>query len=450
MKIKAYRWRQGTHVECFRDPVSQTLIGNRPLADRQREVFGRGGFEVAEVEDLEEIQDREFIVFLDRLYISWPLLKKALKAIRKVDVPVCCRMAMPRNAFTTLTQFTGEQSRVELDDGREAYLFGLYYFRLGSGDSVLAAMAEAGSVAVEPWLKTFTLPFSSRVPTMKDIEIPVTDQVAFEVTSWVHLWLANLYTILVELFGRLRSPAGVLSVLCRCILGLLTAWSLRPFKILVSMAGRLVFCGRGCRIHPTALVEASILGRNVEIGPMCVVRGSILGDNVTVMEQSTIDGSVIGDRVIINQQGMIECCVAYPEAVFNWMQAGIVGRRSFLGRLCRPLDMKFQGSIQVRHRGGLVDTGIPFLGCCIGHGALISSDTRILPGRAIPNDYKILSDYSRYVDEIDEGLPTDQLLLERDGKIGLRAETGSQTTRGEGEGHRREEAPPESDREDRS
>src|SRR5262249_7438457 len=153
------------------------------------------------------------------------------------------------------------------------------------------------------------------------------------------------------------------------------------------------------------------------IGPLCVVRGSILGDGVKIMEQSVVDASVLGNQVLINQQGMIKACVAYPEAVLSWMQAGLVGQRAFLGRLCRPLDMKYQGEVRVRHRHSLVNTGLPFLGCCIGHRAFISADSRLLPGRAIPNDYKILSDFRRYIDQVPDDLPTDWLLAERDGKL---------------------------------
>jgi hypothetical protein len=117
-----------------------------------------------------------------------------------------------------------------------------------------------------------------------------------------------------------------------------------------------VIRGAGCRIHPSAVVEACIIGRNVEIGPLSVVRGCLIADNVRIMEHCLVDGSVLGDGVMVNQQGMIRLCLAYPGAVFNYMQTGVVGRHAHLGSLARPLDMKMKGTIRVQHRGRLVDT----------------------------------------------------------------------------------------------
>jgi acetyltransferase-like isoleucine patch superfamily enzyme len=419
LRAKAYRWCLGTRIEALGDLAQEAPIGNRPLAQRQAEVFRRSGRTVEEVSDLSQIREPELLLFADRLYLSWPLLKRFLKAAEAVSggAAGCFQLALAESSFTALTAFTGEQPRLELPDGRNVCLYRLYLIRLGPNDSVLSVLERAQPVVVEPWIKSVTVPFSSRIPTMTDLEVPVTDSVAIELTSWVHLWLANLCFIGVWLLGLVRSPQGLAWLAWRALLGVAGAMSLRPFRLLTGIAGKLVRRGRGCRIHPSAVVEASILGRNVEIGPLCVVRGSILGDGVKVMEQSVVDASVLGDGVIINQQGMIKACVAFPEAVFAWMQAGLVGRRAFLGRLCRPLDMKYQGEVRVRHRGALVNTGLPFLGCCIGHGAFISADSRLLPGRAIPNDYKILSDFSRYIDEVPDGLPTDWLLLERDGRL---------------------------------
>jgi carbonic anhydrase/acetyltransferase-like protein (isoleucine patch superfamily) len=419
LRLKAYRWCLGSRIELLGDAAVDVPVGNVPLGERQREVFARGGAEVVDVEELGSIPDRELLLFADNLFVSWPLLRRFLRALASAPGTEAGvrQLGLRVSALTELTQFTGEQARIEDTPGGAAILFRLYHVRLGPQDSLLSALENAEPVVLDPWVKSITIPFSSRIPTMTDMRLPVTDAVALELTSWVHVWLANLLYIGVWLLGLLRSPQGLAWLLYRALLGLAGAFSLRPYRILTSIAGKLVVRGRGCRIHPSAVVEASVLGRGVEIGPLCVVRGSILGDGVQVMEQSVVDGSVLGDGVIVNQQGMIKVCVAYPKAVFSWMQAGLVGRRAFLGRLCRPLDMKYQGVVRVRHRGRLLSTGMPFLGCCIGHGAFISADSHILPGRAIPNDYKIMSDYTRYIDQVPDDLPTDWLLLERAGRL---------------------------------
>ena len=416
MQLKAYRWRRGVRLEGLGDLARDAPIGNRPLAERQREVFAAEGFAIADVDSPAEIRDREFLVFVDNLYVSPALLRTFLKARRR-EAPrtPCVQLAVADGPFTAFSQFAGEQPPVAAGS-RRGYRYGLYACRLESPSSI-AALDGAEPLLVDAGQRRLTLPFSSRLPTMSDLHVPVTDRVAFELTSWVHLWMANLTFIAVAFMGRVRSGRGLVWLAGRAALGALTAFSLRPYSIALSILGQWVVRGRGCRIHPSAVVEASILGRGVDIGPQCVVRGSILGDRVRVLEQSVVDGSVLGDDVLVNPQGLVKVTVAYPRAVFNWIQAGVVGESAFLGALCRPLDMKVEGEVRVRHRGRLVGTGLSFLGCCIGHRSFVSADSVIAPGRLIPNDHRIVSDDSRHIREVPEGLPIDGLLVDRSGRV---------------------------------
>jgi hypothetical protein len=412
MHRKAYRWRRGVRLEGLGDLARDAPIGNRPLAERQRETFAKHGFKVVDVDRPEEIRDREFLLFVDNLYVSPALLRRFLKAWRKRTRAPCVQLALAEGPFTAFSQFAGEQPAVEVGSAR-GYRYGLYACRLEAP----APLSAAEPLLVETGRRRLSLPFSSRIPTMSDLHVPVTDRVAFELTSWVHLWMANMAFIGVSFMGRVRSVRGLVWLAWRAALGVLGAFSLRPFTIALSILRRWVVRGRGCRIHPSAVVEASILGRGVDIGPQCVVRGSILGDRVRVLEQSVVDGSVLGNDVLVNPQGLVKGTVAYPRAVFNWIQTGVVGEGAFLSTLCRPLDMKVQGEVRVRHRGRIVGTGLSFLGCCIGHRSFVSADSVLAPGRLIPNDHRIVSDDSRHIRDVPEGLPVDDLLVDRDGVV---------------------------------
>jgi hypothetical protein len=322
------------------------------------------------------------------------------------------------NALTAITQFTGEQPIVASDGGGEAFLYGLYFRRPRPGGGDGATLEGAEPLVLSPWMKSFRLPFSSQIPSMSDMTLPVTDLVVIEITSWVHLWMANLCEIGVAFGGWLRSPVNWLWMAPRVVWGVAAALDVRAFPILISVLRRLVVRGRRCRIHPTATVEASILGNGVEVGPFCCVRGSLIGDNVRIFEQASVDGSVIGDGVLINPQALVKFSVAYPDGVLQFLQAGLLGRGACLGRFARCMDLKLQGTIKVRHRGALVDTGLPFLGPCIGHRAVIAGDTILPPGRFLPNDYKVVSDPGRQLTRVPDGMPAeDWLLVERDGTL---------------------------------
>ena len=416
MKPIAYRWRRAVRLEALGDAAPDALVGNRPLAERQRESFAAAGFAVKDVTSPEEVSDREFLLFVDNLYVSPRLLRAFLAEVaRRRAAGSSLQLALADGPFTSFTQFAAEQPTV-VSGGRRAYRYGLYACRADASGR-LADLAQAEPVPLDAGQRRLTLPFSSRIPTMPDLHLPVTDRVAFELTSWVHLWMANLFFIYVDFRERLRSPRAWPGLAWRMATAVLTALTLRPFGLALAAARGLVVRGRGCRIHPTAVVEASVLGRDVDIGPQCVVRGSILGDGARVLEHAIVDGSVLGDRVLVNAQGLVKLSVVFPEAVLTWTQASVVGRRAYLGAFTRALDMRLEGQVRVRHRGVLVSTGLPFLGCCVGHRAIVSGDSLIAPGRVIPNDCRIVSDEARQIRDVSDELPRDGLLVERAGVV---------------------------------
>src|SRR5438552_11233250 len=113
MQLKAYRWRRGVRLEGLGDLARDAPIGNRPLAERQREVFAAEGFAIADVDSPAEIRDREFLVFVDNLYVSPALLRTFLKARRR-EAPrtPCVQLAVADGPFTAFSQFAGEQPPV--------------------------------------------------------------------------------------------------------------------------------------------------------------------------------------------------------------------------------------------------------------------------------------------------------------------------------------------------
>ncbi len=416
MRSRAWRWSRGTTLESLGDPVLDAPIANVPLSEQQRRLMERAGFELGTTDDPSAIDDGEFLLFHDNVYISWPLLRRFLARARQEarSRPGCYRLALESSAFTAISAFTGEQPSARHDE-RDVVLYGVFWVRR-VGEGVWPLLAAAIPLVLDVRGKEITIPFSSRIPTMPDQVVPITDHVVLELSSWVHLWLANLCAIVVALMEMARTPAWWPWLGWRALLALATARSAAPYRLSSSLARHVVRRGRRCRIHPSAVVEASILGDNVEIGPQCVVRGSILGHGVRVMEHSVVDLSILGDGVIINQSGIVKLALAYPEAVFTWIQTGVIGQRAFLAGSFRPLDMKFSGTVKVRHRGRLIDTGMPFLGCCIGHRVLVSGMTRLEPGRAIPNDYRILTDM-KSIKDLAPGLPTDGFLVDRGGIV---------------------------------
>lgn len=397
---RAVRLRRDADVAELGDPVGDAPIANEPLRRHQDRTLAACGYAV---EDAQADDGSAELVFDEALWVTRPLLAAFLRAARRAG-PGTWQLGLPEDELTRLLAFPGTQPTV---DGLVLYPLTV---RLGGhgGGPLPLAVAVGGVREV--------IRFSSTLPGMADQPVVLTDKVAVVVDSWVQLWLANLYGLVDAWSRRLRSPLWWPWLAWVLFRGLAGARSLRPFDAAVSALGRLNVVGRRSRIHPSAVVEGCVVGDDVEIGPLCVVRGCVVGDGVRILDHSLVSGCVLGDGVLINQWAMVVGALVYPKAVLSWLQTGVVGRGSFLGALFRPMDMKLSGTIRTRHRGGLVDTGMPFLGCCIGHGCVVTMDTKLLPGRVLPNGVQLMTEPGA-VAEVPDDVPRGRLVLEKKGRL---------------------------------
>jgi acetyltransferase-like isoleucine patch superfamily enzyme len=216
--------------------------------------------------------------------------------------------------------------------------------------------------------------------------IPVSDAGIHQLDHWSHIlrvnWLAMTCTIQREQrkfrgWGLLKHIWGVLWLL-------LKARSLNRY----ALAKALTSTGEDCDIHPTALVEASVLGDRVSVGPYAVVRGSVLGDDSVVGGKAIVNASVLGQGAKVERRGTAILCVLYPGAFLSpgWgHQASILGRQAFVAWSAMFYDLSFAAPIKVLHRGERVSTGQHFLGVAIGHGAKVGGRVELGYGSEVPN-----------------------------------------------------------------
>ncbi len=388
------------------DAVGDVLICNIPLKDHQRRTLQAEGLELGETDDPTLITDPEFLLIRDDLYFSASALQRFLAVSAKQPGSSGC--ALEAGPFTEFTKFL-QDLRTEQDasSGAELVAYGMYRCRgqlpsTGDLKTIPLARIEAKQTArpIEPGT---VLPISmspSFTPAFSDATL-------LHVCHWANLWLLNL----VVLMDTLRSTflGNRFSVILRA----LSALSLDKQKI----AQRFVVKGKGCQIHPTAVVQASILGDGVKIGAYSVVRGSILGDGVHISDQSIVTGTIFGANSFDSPNGLARMCVVYPGTQAGKIQGTVVGRNVFMALVCRLLDVKFEGSVKVLHKGRIEDTGMNFLGVCVGHNARIGADVWVVPGREIPNGMSIVKDPRDMISVFPPDLPEGEIVCLRDGKL---------------------------------
>ncbi len=206
-------------------------------------------------------------------------------------------------------------------------------------------------------------------------------RVACDVRSWADLLWTNLFAMTARV--RNLSPAAGAWAVARAAARSL---SLNRWRI----AGRLVERGRGVDVHPSAVVEASVLGEGVRIGPGAVVRGSVLGPGCEVEELALVVGASLGRRARVQRQGMVKFSVLFDEAsIGGVVQLSVLGRGAAIRGGAYSLDRRLDDRpVRLRGAAGLVEAGRA-LGCALGDGAALGSGVWIAPGRDLPAGVRI-------------------------------------------------------------
>lgn len=195
---------------------------------------------------------------------------------------------------------------------------------------------------------------------------------------WVHLLWANQAAAASQA-RRVPHWLGAL----RIVWAVIRARSINPWRVM----GRLNTIGKGCDIHPTAVIEASTLGNGVTVGPYARVVFSHVGDGATILSGAEVEASSIGAGATVGQRCGLRLCVVYPHAMASQilMQACVIGRRTITVPGSYSIDFNFDHDIHVQMDGKLWSTGSRFLGSAFGHDCRIGTGIWLASGRSIPN-----------------------------------------------------------------
>jgi hypothetical protein len=364
--MKALRIACGQPVAPFDDPVGSEEILGRTLAEIQAEELEAAGFSLVD----EAPSNEPYLVYSDRTWFTRGALRCFLA---QAEAPA--RLRVDHEGFLAMTE--GVQQWPER---------GLYELALLPAGH--APSFQAPPVTVD--LGFEDAPAPREHPAMAHAmpeALSVSDAQVHQIDHWSHIlrvnWLAMASTIQREkrkfeglnLFVKAWRIAGLL----------LRVRSLNEFKL----AAGLNQVGKNCRIHPTAVVEASVLGDDVEIGPFAVVRASVVGEGARIEEFATVNMSVIGRGARVGRRGTANLSVLYQGAMVgsaNGYQACVFGRDSFCAWSTTVFDLSFKDPIKVWYRGQRVSSGTYFLGAVLGHRARLGGLVSLGYGSEVPND----------------------------------------------------------------
>ena len=370
------QWTAGS-VYGLGDPLPEARILDRPLSDWRRaqgaEPFARGTL------------TGPALVLGDDVWISDRMIRDFARAAseRGGDAPV----RLMRDADGP-GRYADPLSRLPRDPESGQIAFDVWYLGPGvsveiDGDALPAALE--GAVGADVAVETFDVD----VPVDPEVSGGVTRQTfaiapvaAAPVAHWAELHRANLLALGTNALeaGRVRGALTLLWAVVR-------AMSLNPHKVMARLTRR----GRGCRVHPRAVVEGCTLGDGVEIDAGAVLRGCFIGDGAKIGANVVAEFSVIGAGARVTRQGMANLSVIYPDAnIGGFVQLSLAGQGATTKIWSLGIDMRIDKPVRVQTPDGLKAVDIGYLGVCFGHRAFVASGVWIAPGRVIAPRRRVL------------------------------------------------------------
>jgi len=370
--VKVYIQQSGRRIAPFDDPISETLIGNRPLREWQAEML-------ASFETIDEIVG-PCLVVPDTLFASPGILQQFVE------------LAAGRDAVLVLASSRFAQSTTPIQPGVEPTEHGFRFTEI----RFVANGSDPVDILVDPDEAEMTIPLPAVFGGEAEIALPRHPLMTLH--HWVHILWANQAAS-----SMVTRAVPWWKAALRVLWAVIRARSIDKWRVMA----RLNTIGKGCDIHPTAVVEASTLGDNVTIGPFARVAFSTLGDGATVLSGAEVEASTLGAGATVGQRSGLRMCVLYPEAFASQvqMQACVLGRRVLTTPGSYSMDLNLDNEIRVPLDGKLHSTGSQFMGSAFGHRAKVGTGIWLASGRAIPNDAFIVKNPEEVVTRVPEVAP---------------------------------------------
>jgi len=378
---------EGAVLEHLGEPVSGAPILNRPLSAHQDQALEGP----ARVRALDEIpaDARDFLLVREGVYLTRRIARRFAAAARRSGADTAVLALEPCVFARTTTALGGTRQ-----DG-ERTIYDVYWRRAGrpSADELARARPVALAIREHP-IRNEVL--ARRGLHVEGLDVALTAEAVMHVRHWSHLPVANYVALYAHWFDF--SPARIARLVGAVVRA---GWPSAP-----RVLGKLTVRGRRCKIHPSAVVEASVLGDGVDVGPLAIVRASFIGDRAKIEGHAQVNFSSVGADAVVSFYTICNYCVLYPQAMLSLVgtQMGVIGRRGTVlgGSLLMDLrDPYLERDVPVMDGGRRVPSGRKVLGPCIGPGAVVGAGVRLAPGLAVPAGAYLVGDPEDVLRRID-------------------------------------------------
>ncbi len=365
-------------------------IGDRTLAEVRDDTLRRCGLAPPTTKVADDVAViGPALVLADDVWVSRRALAAFLGVARAH--PTTSRLRLPAGRLLELLLPLQD---VEVDDGGAIY--GCAFVPAGVTTTAREALDAAAPLSIPMRVIPTAVPVPRTLLGVPSGQMmwPLTSTVVMRLRHWVHVLRASHVVPQVWLLEQaLRDPVRSL---WRGLLGLRPTAAARE----AAWKRRFVFVGRRCQIHPSALIEGSVIGDDVVIGPGAVVLHSVIGSGSRLEQRTHVSQCTLGRRTFMSLNSSMQACVTFDDAdaCANNLQACVVGARAGLTSFARALDTTLfedgrpGAPVQVMDGGQRRPTGELPCGACFGPDSYVGAGATIAAGRMIGAGVRIVGE----------------------------------------------------------
>lgn len=358
-----YRIVSGKTLHSFKDAIADVTLVDTTLASHQNAVISSLEGRLIEVESHADIKEETpYFYFDENLFFTLEFAKKALE--KSKDTSNSIQYCLAHNTFNE--RFVLPHCLEE----NELILFDFFMIN--------PKAKEVTKVVLEQEIFENFVELPNQIVKGRKFHMDQCDTFASHIISPFHLLQVNLALNLNRSIRLQRLIPKKWRAKTQ------SKWTFKALK-------RLNKIGKNVSIHPTAIIEGSVIGANSIVGANAVVRLSIIGENCKLSENTAVMNSVIGNGTHISNSNYILNCVTDEEVflIHGPYQFSIFGKNVACFAVINADIRLDQQNIKIPTSLGVIDSKQPLLGIAYGHRSKTGGGSIIAAGRIVPNDYII-------------------------------------------------------------
>jgi NDP-sugar pyrophosphorylase family protein len=361
-----YRLRTNKTLFSFGDDIRSVPICGKSLSERQVEAIEQNGGKVVDIASEKEIKEKQYFIFEDDLLFTKEFVKQLILSIQKD--------AGSKQYGLAENEFNNRYILPHSQDSQQNLRFAFYFI---NRDLTTINLCE-----IRQKLFDNELFLPNQIVKGSRYYVGRSDCFIGRIASPFHLLQLNLA------FNLMRTIP---------IQGFFPEWMVKKFgnpgsRFYYMALKRMNKIGKNCQIHPSAIIEASVLGDHVIVGANSVIRfsqienGSVISDNVALVN------CVLGENNVIANSNYLSFNLLFNNVflIHGPYQFSVFGMHSAAFAVINCDIRLDQENIKIPTDVGVLGSNQPLLGIAYGHYSKTGGGNIIAAGRIVPN-HKIIN-----------------------------------------------------------